>query len=227
MPSVGFEPRDVSADSETVVVLHGLWMPGMVTAVLAHRLTLCGFEAIRFSYPSQRRGLGDNAQRLADFLSAINSPIVHFVGHSLGGLLVWRLLRDFPEQRPGRVVLLGSPLAGSGVARHVSRSWVSPLLLGRSAGRELIKGVGAWPQGREAGAIAGSHGIGVGRILGGVEPPCDGTVAVAETRVPGIAEHLILATTHTGLLLSATAARQVCAFLKSGHFEPGVGPPVA
>ena len=84
-------------------------------------------------------------------------------------------------------------------------------IAGPAAGREI---------GREIGMIAGSRGIGLGLLLGGVGGPGDGTVAVAETRAEGLADHWVLPVTHTGMLFSRAVARQACRFLKTGRFDP-------
>ncbi len=105
----------------TVVLVHGLWMNGMEMCLLRRRLGKAGFATQRFSYPTVRSDIAANAARLQQFLSGLDADTVHFVGHSLGGLLILRLFADFPEQRPGRIVLLGTPYAGSATARNLAR----------------------------------------------------------------------------------------------------------
>jgi hypothetical protein len=72
--------------------------------------------------------------------------------------------------------------------------------------------------------IAGSGGIGMGRIIGGVTAPDDGTVGVAETRAPGLADWMGLRVTHFQLLFSGRVFRAVCAFLRDGRFPREDGP---
>ena len=70
--------------------------------------------------------------------------------------------------------------------------------------------------------IAGCTPLGLGAMLGQVEGQHDGTVAVEETRLPGLTDHCVMDTSHTGLLFSQDVARQVTRFLHSGGFEhPG------
>jgi hypothetical protein len=72
----------------------------------------------------------------------------------------------------------------------------------------------------ELGVIAGSRGIGLGRLIApGLPRPHDGVVSVDETRVPGMADHIVLRVGHTEMLVSRAVAQQVCAFLKHGKFD--------
>jgi hypothetical protein len=75
-----------------------------------------------------------------------------------------------------------------------------------------------WQGQRELGVIAGSLGVGLGRLVGVGGAPSDGTILVDETRLPGIRAHLVLKVSHTGLPFSPTVARQTGAFLSSGNF---------
>jgi len=204
--------------SEVVVLVHGIWTGAWLMRPLARRLRRCGYTTYLFSYPSVRQSPGQNAARLNAFLRDIDAPTVHFVAHSLGGLVIARLLSDFSEQRPGRSVLLGSPLGGSLSARRLSRWAVGRWLLGRSVERGLLGSGPAWPGGREVGVIAGSLGLGAGMLLGGLGAPGDGAVTLAETDVPEAADRVTVPASHTGLLLSARVARQTCLFLRQGGF---------
>jgi hypothetical protein len=67
--------------------------------------------------------------------------------------------------------------------------------------------------------VAGSRPLGLGQFLGHFDGPSDGTVAVAETRLDGLADHVVVPASHTGLVFSAQAARQAIAFLGTGRFE--------
>lgn len=193
-------------------------MPGHELALLQRRVARRGFHTVRFTYPSVRHHIGHNAALLQDLLSTLEAATVHFVGHSMGGLVVARLFQDFPGQRPGRIVALGAPFAGSYVARRLADSALGRLILGH--GREpLAGGAAPWAGGRELGTVAGTLALGIGRLLGpGLPRPNDGTVAVAETHLAGETDAIELPVTHTGLVFSAEAARQVCAFLKTGRF---------
>jgi hypothetical protein len=75
-----------------------------------------------------------------------------------------------------------------------------------------------WTGQRELAVIAGSVGIGLGRLVGVRGAPNDGTIYVEETRLAGISQHLVLRISHTALPFSSTVARQTAAFLNDGNF---------
>lgn len=207
-----------------VVLVHGLWMTGWEMGLLGSRLRACGFQPYRFSYNERRQGLADNARVLHAWLARVPGDSIHFVAHSLGGLVLLHLWHLFPQQRPGRLVFLGTPATGSEVARRLRALPLSRALLGASLERGLGGGAPAWSGQADLGVIAGTRGLGMGRLLGGLTAPHDGTVAVAETQVPGVRERLDLPVSHMGLVFSAEVARRVCRFLRHGGFQGGGAP---
>jgi len=205
---------------EHVILLHGLWMRGFALALLHKRLAEAGFEVDRFDYmsvvSSQERIVERLHARMADHAPA---P-VHLVGHSLGGLLALQACRGAGQLPPGRIVCLGSPVKGSAAARGFAGfGHGGEALLGHN--RELLEhGMACWDGVREVGMIAGRVPIGLGAMLAQMDGEHDGTVAVAETQLPGLADHCVVETSHTGLLLSSDAAQQVVHFLQHGRFAP-------
>ncbi|MEO6697662.1 MAG: alpha/beta hydrolase [Gammaproteobacteria bacterium] len=210
---------DTAAQHETVVLLHGLWMRGWAMTLLAQRLRGCGFTVVHYSYLSLGRTVSENAASLNALLTSLNAPTVHLVGHSLGGLVILRLLQDYPTQQAGRVVLLGTPYASSYVARTVAGHAATRWLLGKSFDGGLRGNGPQWAGGRELGVIAGSRSLGLGWLAPGLPRPNDGTVAVMETRVPGASGQIVLPVSHTGMLFSAPVAGAVCDFLQNGRFN--------
>jgi pimeloyl-ACP methyl ester carboxylesterase len=204
---------------EAVVLVHGIWMRGGSLFVIARRLQSGGFTCHPFTYASVRRTAAQNAERLHAFSGRLDADIVHFVGHSLGGIVVLHLFDRYPQQRPGRVVFLGSPVNGSAVARRSAANPVSRLLLGNSLGRALLGGTPAWHGTRDLGVIAGSRPFGVGRVLGVLRGANDGTVSIDETRIAGAIDHIVLPVTHSGMAISRPVADQVRAFLRDGEFR--------
>ena len=203
-----------------MILLHGVWMRAMTLVPLANHLRRAGYDVHRFDYSSLWRGPAPSVDRLAARMLALAPGLVHLVGHSLGGLVALETLQHWHGLPPGRVVCLGSPLAGSATARGLSRRGLG-LALGRS-GTLLRAGLHRLPRDREVGMIAGSKPIGVGRVFGGFEGPSDGTVQVWETHLPGLADHRIVPVTHTGLVFSRDVAVLTSAFLADGHFPGAV-----
>lgn len=203
-----------------IVLVHGLWFGSWALSLLARRLAKTGVPVRRFSYRTTRGDLEEHATRLHRFAAASGVATQHFVGHSLGGLVILRMLADSPDRPPGRVVLLGSPLKGSRVARKARRIPGFGALTG-TIRNTLAQGFDSPPAGRETGMIAGSRPVGLGLFTGGVGAPGDGTVAVEETRADWLTEHRVLPVTHTGLVTSPAVAENVIRFLETGRFEHG------
>jgi len=203
------------AVTRRVVLLHGLWMPGASMQWFASRLSADGFEPEIFAYHSVADGPDTAVPRLVELLAAAPADIV---AHSLGGLIALQALHEAPELRVQRVVCLGSPLTGSGAATGMLRWAPAAAMLGRSAAL-LQHGVDKWTGGAEVGVIAGCVPHGLGALLAGFDGDHDGTVAVAETRLPGLADHVVIEASHSGLLFSAEAVDQAAAFLRTGCFQ--------
>jgi pimeloyl-ACP methyl ester carboxylesterase len=204
---------------EAVVLVHGIWLIGLEMSRLRSRLTDCGYRVHQFHYPSLTATPADNARRLARYIDDLDADVVHLVAHSLGGLVLCHLFHDFPGVKPGRVVMLATPLRGSIVARRLD-CWWSRWLLGRARNNALLGDGPGWPTGRPLGMIAGSRGsFGVGVLLTGSLPaPNDGTVSVAETDVSAVKEHLTVPYGHFGMLFAEPVAEAICRYLRSGRF---------
>ncbi|MCE5231868.1 MAG: alpha/beta fold hydrolase [Mizugakiibacter sp.] len=204
-----------------VILLHGLWMRGFALGALKRRLAAAGFAVHAFEYLSVAAAPELTARRLAERADRLGARRLHLLGHSLGGLIALRAAAAL-ELPPGRIVCLGSPLAGSAAARGLAGFPGGAMLMGQSFAL-LRDGLERWDGARDVGVIAGRLPIGLGAWLGRFDGEHDGTVAVAETRLPGIADHCVVPASHTGLLFSAEAAGQAAAFLQLGHFERGLG----
>ena len=204
-----------------VLLVHGLWNAKLWLTPLAWRLRRSGFEVEGFGYPSIVGGAEAAVGALVEHLRREPGEL-DLVGHSLGGLIALEALRREPGLPVRRVVCLGSPLRGSRVARNLGRHWPAAWALGRSR-RLLESGCPPWEGQAQVGVVAGNVARGAGRVLARFNGPSDGTVAVEETRLPGIAGHCIVAASHTGLVFSRQAAAQAVAFLEQGRFGPGQG----
>jgi pimeloyl-ACP methyl ester carboxylesterase len=204
--------------TEHILLLHGLWMRGFALGLLHRRLMAEGFRVHRFDYMSVAATQEHILQRLHARMAECAPDPVHLVGHSLGGLLALRACLGADVLPPGRIVCLGSPLKGSVTARRFAElGRGGEVLLGHN--RELLEhGFERWEGVRELGVIAGRMPLGLGAMLAQVEGEHDGTVAVAETRLPGLADHCVVETSHTGLLFSPEVARLVAGFLREGRF---------
>ena len=212
-------------DDEAVVLIHGLFMSGREMALLRRQLTVAGFSTRQFSYPSVRVSPAVAARLLGDFVADIEAPVVHYVAHSLGGLVLRHFFHGHGDRpaggRPGRVVMLATPHQGSRAAQALAQTALGRRLLGQSVEQGLLGDVPSWQSERQLGVIAGSRGIGLGRFLARLDLPHDGTVAAAETELSAATDRILLPVSHFGSLFSREVADQAIYFLRQGRFRRG------
>ena len=205
----------------SVVLVHGLWYGRPSLWPLAQRLRRRGLVPRGYGYSTVFRDPADSAAGLADFARCLDADCLHFVGHSLGGLLILRMLAEHGASLPpGRAVLLGSPVNGSAVARRIATMQGLGAALGRSV-ELLLEGVPAMPAEREVGAVAGTAPLGLGHWFALLESPHDGTVSEGYKQELEALYDLELPVTHTGMVLSSAVAAATARFLEHGHFDPG------
>jgi pimeloyl-ACP methyl ester carboxylesterase len=204
-----------------VVYVHGLWMPGEESLILRHRLAHdFGLALHSFRYSAASSSMSDISARLDEFVRELGVPEVHFIGHSLGGLVIYRFLERYPQQPPGRAVFLGTPCVASRAAERASRFSPVAHLMGASVAEELLQPrERRWTLQRPLGIVAGTQRIGFGQLLANFDEENDGTIAVSETRLPGATAHIVLPVSHLGMLLSARVAEETGLFLTQGHFS--------
>lgn len=214
------------AGAECVVLLHGLARTSGSMTTLADALSVAGYAVANIDYPSREQPIEALApatvERGLAACRAAGATTIHFVTHSMGGLLVRQYLatRTLPEL--GRVVMLGTPNQGSeAVDRYGSAPGFEQLL--GPAGAQL----GTGPEGiaralgpvtYPVGVIAGTQSINP-VISSAIPGPDDGKVAVERTRVEGMADFVVLPVAHPFLLTNEAAIRQTLSFLRSGRFE--------
>ena len=213
---------------EVVVLLHGMGRSAWSMSRLACSLERDGYEVLNLWYPSRSMALPAIArdwlpQRLASTAAA---PRIHFVTHSMGGILVRAWLRECgAPANLGRVVMLAPPNAGSELSDRLhgfapARWWTGVNLgLLRTGADSLPQQLGAWPAGTsELGIIAGRTSL--NPFFGASLPkPHDGKVSVASTHLAGETDHLVVPFSHTWLAWRDHTHRQVKAFLQRGRFD--------
>jgi pimeloyl-ACP methyl ester carboxylesterase len=178
------------------------------------------YEASTFSYRTIAAPMATHVAELRDFARSLDTERLHFVGHSLGGIVILRLLESTDDLPDGRAVLLGSPLQGSQAAQGLKKIPLGTALLGHAINNDVLaSGPRTWSGRRDVGVIAGSSGRGLGRIFADLPGEHDGTVLVEETMLPGAKDHITMPVSHTGLIFSSAVARQADCFLRTGAFE--------
>lgn len=206
---------------EAVVYVHGLWMSGGESLLLRRRLAReFGLRVHAFRYAAAAATMAEIISRLERYVRDLQPTTLHLVGHSLGGLVIYRFLERYPQQPPGRVVFLGTPSVASRAAVQASQSRLVASLMGRSVADELLRPrERRWRIDRPLGIIAGTQPLGFGQIVARFDEDCDGTIAVSETLLPGATDHITLPVSHLGMLVSARVARETGAFLQDGRFS--------
>jgi pimeloyl-ACP methyl ester carboxylesterase len=228
--SLGSAPRTLAAEGQesgrvapTVVLLHGLGRSARNMLILKWRLQGRGYHVCNVDYDSRVDALETAADAVHASLEecvTTDGP-VHFVTHSLGGLVLRSLLERHPPSRAGRAVMLAPPNAGSEIADHFRGSVWTRSILGPLAD-QLGTGADDLPRRLPIpsipfGVIAGNQWINPAGPLW-LPGPHDGTVSVASTRLPGMLDHIVLPYTHTFIMNPARVADQIEAFLEQGRF---------
>jgi pimeloyl-ACP methyl ester carboxylesterase len=207
--------------SVPIIIVHGLWMTGLELGVLQHRLrTEHGFEPSIFSYPSITGTMAEHVASLHSFVQTHKAERLHFIGHSLGGIVILKMLETYDDIPPGRVVCLASPMQGSCAVDGFARWPFARAALGAAICDDVLSTKQRiWDGRRDVGIIAGSLSIGIGRMFADFHEPSDGTLLVSETKLEGATDHIVMPVSHTGIVFSAEATTQVATFLKEGKFE--------
>ncbi len=208
----------MSKKQEIIVLIHGIYTGSVWLRPMARRLQQAGYETVFFRYPSVRSTPAANAAALNEQVEALQASMVHYLAHSLGGLVVRHLFHQFPDRRPGRVVTLGTPHQGSFTAQILHDRGMG-FALGSSIDEGLLGDMPPLSAGLELGSLAGTLNMGIGRLLTGLSGPSDGTVSVAETRLTGMQDHICLPVNHTGMLFAPAVTDQACIFFATGQFD--------
>ncbi|MBF0187779.1 MAG: alpha/beta hydrolase [Magnetococcales bacterium] len=204
----------------SIILVHGLWMPTLVMKWMARKLRQRGWSTRNHHYSTTRSTVAENADLLALFIRDQKLEGASIVAHSLGGVISVEMMRRHPDLNVGNLVALGSPFMGSWTAHRLLRWPFGRRWMGKSFPGGLDGSVQRTvPEGRSVGVIAGSMGVGISRLfLPGLPRPSDGTVSVAETVIPGRADHVCVKTVHMGFLISSTVVDLSDHFLKKGRF---------
>lgn len=216
-------PSSAAAARETVVLLHGLGRNRSSVWLLADRVEAAGYDVERIGYKSLHDAPADilaNVRAQIDACCAQREAPVHFVGHSLGGLLVRAYLAQAHVKKLGHVVLIGSPNQGTPIVDDYRDRWW--MKFAGPTANALGTDPGSFPKSLPPpayplGVIAGK----VERVIDfpRIDGDDDGLVPVEATRVEGMRDFVVIDAGHAMLRYNEQAARQVISFLKFGQFE--------
>jgi len=222
-------PASGNIPSDCVVLLHGIGMRAYVMKRIESALRADGYRTLNLSYPSRRMPFEELARTWLPAQLGMHgvagAPRLHFVTHSLGSLIVRKLIQETRPANLGRVVMIGPPNHGSAAADMAERNALLRRFLGGNlmrlgtGGDAIVKTLG--PADFEVGIIAGEVAVNpiFGKVLGGKN---DGAVTIRSARLEGMRDFLVVPYSHTLMLWRTEVAHQVRAFLHDGRFaRPG------
>jgi triacylglycerol lipase len=217
-------PRWRDRGGPTVVLLHGLWRGLRAMEPLARALGNEGFSTLNLPYPSTRLPIPTLVARIREEIGKIAADHpVHFISHSLGGIIVRSLLSGPLPWQTGRVVMLAPPNGGSEIVDWSIHHPMIHRLLG-PAGRALGTAglpltLPELPEAIEVAVIMGNRSsIPWFRSL--LDDPNDGIVSSARGKIRGLRAYRVIHADHTFIQMHPEAIRMSIEFLKTGDLPP-------
>ena len=219
-------PASANATRDGVVLLHGISRTALSFRKMQLALERAGFTTLNLDYASRRKPLEGLAEDIDPAIQHFADRVdgsVHFVCHSMGGLLARVYIARHRPKHLGRVVMLGTPNSGSEIADRlknfgVYRAFFGPAGQQLGTQRDAAIEVLFPPVDYPVGIIAGNRSIYpiASRFL---PRPHDGRVSIANTKLDGMADHIVMETSHPWLVRSGPAIEQTIVFLRDGSFR--------
>lgn len=218
-------PASAYVTQDGVVLLHGISRTARSFRKMQAALEGAGFATLNLDYASRRKALEALAEDIHPAIQRFADGIdgsVHFVCHSMGGLLARVYIARYRPTRLGRVVMLGTPNSGSEIADRLGhlklyRAFFGPA--GQQLGTQRDAAIEALlpPVDFPVGIIAGNRSI-YPLASAFLPKPHDGRVSIANTRLDGMADHIVIPASHPWLMRNSIAIAQTIAFLRDGTF---------
>lgn len=212
-----------AAHADSVILLHGIARSPSSLGTLEETLKAHHYRVLNLDYPSQQKNLDDIAATLHPTISKFASQEpgkVHFITHSMGGLVTRNYLAKYPLSNLGNVVMLAPPNQGSEVANTLAPNLLYQKFYGPAGQQLTTSATTALPAPTyPLGIIAGNKSFFLFASWLVLPGPDDGRVTVSRTHVAGETAHLTLPTTHTFIMNNPTVISQTLTFLKTGHFS--------
>ncbi|HHG3156297.1 TPA: triacylglycerol lipase [Vibrio parahaemolyticus] len=202
-----------------IIILHGLYMHGLVMQPLSQKLRKLGYETQVISYNTVAIDESSLFDSIDHSLNLLTANVL--VGHSLGGLMIKRYLanRKPTTSLISHVIAIGSPLKGASIVGRIQDLGLGAIL-GNSPHHGLNKHDDAWAFPQKLGSIAGTVPIGaLPLLIRNDNTMSDGTVTVEETRLDGMQAHIEVKQTHTSLIYNTFVPQQIDHFIRTDYFR--------
>lgn len=208
-----------------VILLHGLCRSASSMNKMEKGLEAAGFITVNKGYPSRKESISKLSESTIG--DALKDPRlagcrkIHFVTHSMGGIMVRVYFKRHPDKNVGRVVMLGPPNQGSEVVDRIGHWWVFKKLNGPAGGQlgtakdSVPNQLGKVPF--ELGVIAGNKSINwINSLM--IKGDDDGKVSLDSARVDGMKEMVVVPFTHPFIMKRKRVIALTIHFLKFGTF---------
>ena len=218
----GAAPVPPAGDTQTVILLHGLGRTPGSMRPMEEALRERGYRVVNLGYPSRERSIPELADSLDAALEACcQGETLHFVTHSLGGILVRTYAELHGADRIGRVVMLSPPNAGSELVDRLERvgpvAWIlGPAFMQLGTDSSDVP-VALGPPAVDVGIITGDATLNplFSWWLPGED---DGKVSVESARLEGAEDFLVVPYSHAFIMRREEVILQVAEFLRNGRF---------
>ncbi len=224
--------EDTEMTAECVIILHGIGRTNRAMEPMAKTLRLEGYRVVNLDYPSRKKSIARICQeempKALEYTRQYNCSTIHFVTHSLGGIIARMALQENPPENLGKVVMLSPPNQGSELADYLTQSWFFGWLyktINGPAGQELTTAPDSVPNQLgpvtyPTGIISGSHHNGFDYWFSKLIPGADdGKVSTEEAKVEGMTDALVLPYHHTSIMKKQEVFDETIHFLRHGAFR--------
>jgi alpha/beta hydrolase fold len=210
-----------------VILLHGISRTSGSLRKMQVAIEAAGFITLNLGYASRRKSLESLAEDIHPAVSRFAHGIegsIHFVGHSMGGLLARAYIAKHRPERLGRVVMLGTPNGGSEIADRLKNFFAYRAYFG-PAGQQLVTQrnpathAALPPIDYPVGIIAGNRSVYPIASALLLPRPNDGRVSVQNTKLEGMTDHIVIGASHPWMVRNRLAIEQTIAFLRDGRFN--------
>lgn len=214
---------NIAHSKETVVLLHGLARTSKSMVKMETALKAEGYHTLNIDYRSRHHKVELLAEQVREQIiaDANDATKIHFVTHSMGGILVRQIQKSAPIENIGRVVMLSPPNQGSEVIDKIGGQQAVKKVNG-PAGNQLSTDPDGFiaqlgPVNFELGVLTGDRSINWinSCIIPGKD---DGKVSIESAKVEGMSDYKVLHATHPMIMKKASVIMEVLLFLKTGHF---------